>query len=75
MTVLIAQLGDIHFEEPNDPAVARASNIGAAIAAEVDKHVKTVVLAICGDAAYSGTKKQFTIATNADDLSVILSED
>ncbi len=64
MTVLIAQLGDIHFEEPNDPAVARAPNIGAAIAAEVDKHVETVVLAICGDAAYSGTKLQFTIATS-----------
>lgn len=63
MAVLIAQIGDIHFEEHNDPAVARASNIGATIAAEVDRHVKTVVLAICGDAAYSGTKKQFTIAT------------
>lgn len=64
MPVLIAQLGDIHFEEPNDPAVARASNIGAAIAAEVDKNVYTVVLAICGDAAYSGSKIQFAIATN-----------
>lgn len=62
MTVLIAQLGDIHFEEPNDPAVARAPQIGAAIAAEVEKGVHTVILAICGDAAYSGTKEQFKIA-------------
>ena len=62
MSVLIVQLGDIHFEEPNDPAVARAPKIGAAIAAEVDKNVHTVILAICGDAAYAGAKKQFRIA-------------
>lgn len=62
MPVLLVQLGDIHFEEPNDPAIVRAPKIGAAIAAEVDASVHTIVLAICGDAAYSGTKKQFGIA-------------
>jgi hypothetical protein len=62
MSVLIAQLGDIHLEEAHDPAMTRAPYIGAAIAAEVDKQVLTVILAVCGDAAFCGTKTQFDIA-------------
>jgi hypothetical protein len=63
MTILLAQLGDIHFEDPSDPAFTRSMAIAAAISAEVTPNVTSVVLAICGDAAYSGIEKQFTIAT------------
>jgi len=62
MTILIAQLGDMHFEGTHDPAMARASLIGAAIAAEITKETNTIVLAVCGDAAYSGKASQFAIA-------------
>jgi hypothetical protein len=63
MTILLAQLGDIHFEDSSDPAVTRSLAIAAAISAEVAANVTSVVLAVCGDAAYSGIEKQFTIAT------------
>jgi hypothetical protein len=62
VTILLAQLGDIHFEDPSDPAFTRSMAIAAAISAEVTPNVTSVVLAICGDAAYSGIEKQFTIA-------------
>jgi hypothetical protein len=62
MALLITQLGDIHFRDATDNAVARAVQIGAAISTEQFTDVTTVVLAICGDAAFSGTESQFTIA-------------
>ena len=62
MSILIAQLGDIHFKGHTDPAVSRGSQIGAAIAAEVTATVSSVVLAICGDAAFSGKRDQFEVA-------------
>jgi hypothetical protein len=62
MPILLAQLGDIHFREANDPAVERAPQIAAAIAAEVTGDTRSIILAICGDAAYAGTEVQFTIA-------------
>lgn len=62
MSILLAQLGDIHFMEENDPAVERALPIGKAIAAEVSSDITSVILAICGDATYSGNETQFKIA-------------
>ncbi len=61
MSILLAQLGDIHFKTNTDPAVMRAPYIGAAIAAEVTKDTTSVVIAICGDATYSGTHEQFEV--------------
>ncbi|WP_417739732.1 hypothetical protein [Rosistilla oblonga] len=62
MTILIAQIADIHIDKPTDLGLKRAKAIGAAIAAECDGATRQVALAICGDAAYSGQKKQFTLA-------------
>jgi len=62
MTILLAQLGDIHFKGDSDPVLARAPQLGAAISAELSADVTTVVLALCGDTAFSGTKQQFQIA-------------
>lgn len=62
MAVLFAQLGDIHFKTDRDVAVNRAPQIGAAIAAEVTADASAIVLAICGDAAYSGKETEFAVA-------------
>lgn len=62
MSILLAQLGDIHFKETTDPVYNRASQIAATISAEVTAGVTSVVIAICGDATFSGTKKQFSVA-------------
>ena len=56
MSILIVQLGDIHFENGEDPAVTRSANIGAAISAQIKSETKKIVIAVCGDAAYSGLK-------------------
>lgn len=64
MAIILAQIGDIHFRHPNDPALTRAEQLGAAIAAEATADVSTIVLAICGDAAYSGLRNEFAIATD-----------
>ncbi|MDY0170400.1 MAG: metallophosphoesterase [Thermoguttaceae bacterium] len=62
MSIIIAQLGDMHFRHDDDPGFVRAPQIGAAIAAEASDDVATIVLAICGDAAHSGLPAQFRLA-------------
>ncbi len=62
MSVLLVQLGDIHFESNTDPVMERAKYIGATIASTVKPETTLIVLAICGDAAYSGTGPQFDAA-------------
>ena len=63
MAILIVQLGDIHFEKNDDPAVSRSAAIGAAISAQIKSETKKIVIAVCGDAAYSGLKSEFKIAS------------
>lgn len=59
MTIALVQLSDIHFRHADDPAVGRAQCIGSAIAAELGACTSTVVLAVCGDASFSGQMPQF----------------
>ena len=62
MSILLAQLGDVHVKELTDCAIRRAPRIGTAIASEITNNTASVVLAICGDVTYSGTVDQFGTA-------------
>jgi hypothetical protein len=63
MSVILVQLSDIHLRHASDQALGRAAHVGAAISAEATGGVSQVILALCGDAAYSGTPEQFELAT------------
>jgi len=62
MSVLIVQIGDIHFTGSNDKALDRAENIGATIAQEIHMSTSSVLLIYSGDLAYSGQIQQFELA-------------
>lgn len=62
MSIVLVQLGDIHFRNAEDEALRRAAAIGSTIAAEVASDTREIVLALCGDSAYSGTAEQFLLA-------------
>jgi hypothetical protein len=61
MAILLVQLADMHFRQAGEPPVSRAESIGAAIVAEAAESISTVVLALCGDVAYSGLAEQFRV--------------
>jgi hypothetical protein len=61
MSILVAQLGDIHIESSTDLIFERSEKIGAAIAAEVKNDTTELVLLFGGDMSYSGTKDQFDL--------------
>ncbi len=63
MSIILVQLGDIHLRHSDDLALVRAPQIGAAIAAELNADVPTIILALSGDATYSGMRDQFDLAT------------
>lgn len=62
MAMLIAQLADIHIKTSDDGILRRAQAIGSAICAEATPDVSRIVLAFCGDIAYSGARAQFKAA-------------
>lgn len=59
MAILLAQLGDIHVKGDSDKVLLRAERIGAAISAEVTPDTTCAVLAVCGDASFSGKSGEF----------------
>lgn len=63
MSLLIAQIGDIHLRDNNDATIAEGPLIGAAISAEISIGTAAVALIICGDAADKGSRTQFEAAT------------
>jgi hypothetical protein len=62
MAILLAQLGDIHFQDERDIALSRADKIAHAIAALVDEPVSQIILALCGDMANKGQPEHFLLA-------------
>jgi hypothetical protein len=62
VSILLVQLGDIHFKKHDDPAHLRSTHIGAAVSAEISHNTTTIVLAMCGDISYSGQIDQFNVA-------------
>jgi hypothetical protein len=64
MSIILVQLGDIHLNgtEGETRVLALASSIGAAVGAEAADGVEVIVLAICGDIAYSGQAEEYEVA-------------
>jgi hypothetical protein len=61
MRTLVIQLADIHFDKDSDIGLSRSRTIGAAIAAECTVETTSILIALCGDTAYSGTAEQFKL--------------
>jgi len=64
MKLAIAQLGDIHLKNADDPILARVSVLCRAIAAEVDSQTASIVLLLTGDFAQSGAVSEFELAAD-----------
>lgn len=68
MAILVVQLADLHVRESNDRLLSLHSELASAICTEITADVRVVVLAICGDAAFSGERRQFDSVVEFIDL-------
>jgi predicted phosphodiesterase len=60
MTILLAQLSDIHIRSLADDICLRGEAIGRAIAAETNGRTQHVIVALCGDLTNTGAAEQYS---------------
>ena len=64
MSIMIAQIGDIHIYTEKDHILQKADQIAAAISSDSDLELELVVLLITGDVTQSGSKHEFAQAAD-----------
>src|SRR5690242_13545436 len=64
MSLLIAQLSDVHAKTATDPIVGRWDALCRAVEAELDSRIQACVLVFNGDAAYGGKADEFSVVAD-----------